>query len=113
MPTSLVSTGVRFPDNSTQTTAATGVPTRSWQSLTLANYTTYTNNFGLEIVVSARCNFNGNYGWTDQCLVNGVIIVQASWDAAYVRMTYLFNVPNGATYQVQFPTGVQAAFVLR
>jgi hypothetical protein len=113
MAVALISTGVHFPDNTIQTTAATGVPARSWYSLSLGNYTTYTNSFGLEITVAACCNFNGAYGWTDQCLVNGTVIVQASYDAAYARMTYLFEVPAGATYQVQFPTGVQFAYVLR
>lgn len=113
MSTSLISTGIRFPNNSIQTTAATGVPVRSWQALVLANNTTYTNSFGLEIVVSARCNYNGAFGWTDTCIVNGVTISQASWDSAFVRMTYFFEVPAGATYRVSFPTGVQTAFVLR
>lgn len=101
--------GIRFNDGSTQTTAAP----RSWQSLSMTNYTNMTNNFGREIVVAARCNPNGSYGWTDQCFVNDVVIVSASWDAAYVGMTYTFEVPAGATFRVNFPTGIQGVMVLR
>jgi hypothetical protein len=113
MPVSLISTGVQFPDNSIQTTAAAGLPIRSWQALTLANNTTYTNSFGLEIVVAAGSNYNGAFGWTDTCLVNGLTIVQNSYDSQFAAGGYIFQVPAGATYRVQFGTGVAYSRVLR
>lgn len=103
--------GVRFNDGSTQTTAAVGP--RSWQSLSMPNYTNITNTFGKEIFVSAWCNPNGAFGWTDQCFVDNVLIVVATWDAAVVGMSYVFPVPAGSTFRVEFPTGVRGAMVYR
>ena len=94
-------------------TSAGSISGRSWQSASMANNTNYTNSFGKEIVVAARCNANGSYGWYDYCYVNDVLIVQAYWNAAVVGMTYIFEVPAGATYRVNFPTGIAGVMILR
>jgi hypothetical protein len=112
MPVTLRNTDILFNDGTTQSTAA-GAIVRSWQSLTMSNNVNLTNSFGREIVVAARCNTNGSFGWTDQCFVNDVVIVSASWNAAVVGMTYIFEVPNGATYRVNFPTGIAGVMVFR
>jgi hypothetical protein len=104
-------TGITFNDNSTQSTAAGLV--RTWQSLTMSNNVNFTNTFGREIVVAARCNANGAYGWTDICYVNDIEIINATWNAAVVGMTYTFEVPNGATFRVNFPTGIAGVMVFR
>lgn len=111
MPVTVRGTDILFNDGTTQSTAAGG--SRSWQSASMANNTNYTNSFGKEIVVAARCNANGSYGWYDYCYVNDVLIVQAYWNAAVVGMTYIFEVPAGATYRVNFPTGIAGVMILR
>lgn len=111
MPVTIRNTDILFNDGTTQNTAAPGA--RAWQSGSLSNNTNATNSFGREITVAARCNTNGAYGWTDQCFVNDVVIVSASWNAAVVGMTYIFEVPAGATYRVNFPTGIAGVMILR
>jgi hypothetical protein len=109
--TKTFSSGVRFNDGTTQTTAAVGP--RSWQSLSMPNYTNVTNTFGKEIIVSVWCNPNGSFGWTDQCFVDNTLIVVATWDSAFVGMSYVFPVPAGSTFRVEFPTGVRGAMAYR
>lgn len=111
MPVSIRNTDILFNDGTTQSTAAGG--SRSWQSFSLGNNTNYTNSYGKEIVVAARCNSNGSYGWWDYCYVNDVTIVAAYWNAAVVGMTYIFEVPPGATFRVNFPTGVAGCMLFR
>jgi hypothetical protein len=111
MPVTIRNTDILFNDGTTQSTAAGAA--RSWQAASLSNNTNATNTFGREIVVSARCNTNGSYGWTDQCFVNDVVIVSAFWNSVVAGPTYIFEVPAGATYRVNFPTGIAAVLIYR
>ena len=103
--------GLTFNDASTQSTAA--ISARSWQTGSLSNNVNATNTYGKEIIVAASCAANGSYGWNDYCYVNDVLIINAYWNAAVVGMTYVFPVPAGATYRVNFPTGITAVMLYR
>jgi hypothetical protein len=98
MAVTLVSTGVQFPDNSIQTTAAPstiGVG-QTWQNVVASRAagTTYTNSTGKTIQVGIR-----SQGANAVLRVNGVIAAQSGVNDAGNFIGAL--VPPGNTYQLQ------------
>lgn len=85
---------------------------QSWQAITLANNTTYTNTTGRTVAITARCNGTGSFAFSDSVTVNGTEILFSSYDGVFLITTYFFIVPNNQTYRVSFGTGVAGAWML-
>lgn len=98
MAVTLVSTGIQYPDATTQTTAAT--PTigfgQTWVDVVASRAagTTYTNSTGRSIQVGIR-----SQGQAAVLRVNGVIAAQSGINNASNFIGAI--VPNGNTYQLQ------------
>lgn len=92
MPTSLVSTGVQFPDNSIQTSASIGSG-QTWQDVAASRAagTTYTNTTGRSISVGIR-----SQGGSAILTVGGVIAARSSINNASNFIGAI--VPDNTTY---------------
>lgn len=86
---------------------------QSWQSVSLSNNVTYTNNTGGTIMVAARNVGTGGFQLVDEVYVNGNRIIYAAWDAVAMTNTYVFIVPNGQTYRVNYNTGLAEVWILK
>ena len=94
MPTSLVSTGVQFPDNSIQTSASASIGSgQTWQNVAASRAagTTYTNSTGRSIQVGIR-----SQGGSAILTVGGVIAARSGINNASNFIGAI--VPNNTTY---------------
>lgn len=103
MPTQVTSTGVVFPDASTQTTAIGGSLgySQTYQNVTSSRAlaTNYTNSTGKTIYVKCACSLSGNA--VTNITVNGVTWTAQTYSAAYsCTWSVWFAVQNGQTYQI-------------
>ena len=104
MSTQLISTGIQFPDATTQTTAAAGLGDgQTWQNVkaSRAINTTYTNSTGrtIYVVVGVKNNISNPQSWT--FTIDGFSISEYMWELTVDRATAIFSfpVPNGSTYR--------------
>lgn len=103
MPTQATSSGIVFPDSTTQTSAAAlGLGnSQSWTDVTgsRALSTNYTNSTGKPIQLCVRCNLSGNA--VTNVTINGVTWTAQTYSAPNsCSVPIWFIVQAGATYQV-------------
>lgn len=104
MSTTLISTGITFPDNTTQTTAgnALGVG-QTWQNMTgsRTNNVTYTNSTTKPIMVSV-VGSAGNVPGDIQLSINGTLTQRqyTDPDSSNLIQTVWGIVVAGATYRI-------------
>jgi hypothetical protein len=114
MATTLTSTGITFPDSTTQTTAASGGGSsigvdQTWQDVTGSRSlnTTYTNDTGKPIQVTASIQAQSTLSTKRAiAVVNGVTILESyTQDCCgipqYSWFPLSFIVPAGNTYQLR------------
>ena len=106
MSTSLVSSGVQYPDGTTQTTAFTVAYTpigvgQTWTQYTAAsgqrvNNTNYTNSTGRPIMISIMCR--GDEGQSN-LYINDVLF---SWEGGDLnnQSPLVAIIPNGSYYKI-------------
>lgn len=102
------SSGIKFPDGTTQTTAGLGIG-QTWQDVTTSRAlgTTYTNSTGKPIHVCVSVAIVA--GNAVQLSVGSVVVAQCSGNSAtiiYANINAI--VPNGQTYNASFFVGSSA-----
>lgn len=102
-------TGVVFPDNTTQASAGTAFASnQTWQAVTRSVGVTYTNSTGKPIVVSIG-RYGGD-GSVTTIYVNGNVAGSATVDRYGGSEQMVTVVPNGSTYQVNNNYGTHSGW---
>lgn len=97
--------GLIFPDNTTQATAGTAfAANQTWQAVSRSSGVTYTNSTGKPIVVSVA-RYGGN-GSQTTLYVGGNIAGQVQVDQYGGSEQMVTIVPNGATYAIYNSNGI-------
>ena len=105
MSTQLISTGIQFPDATTQTTAAAGLGDgQTWQDVTASRAinTTYTNSTGRTIYVVVYYQTSQG-GATSTFTLDGYAYSNYAYNINIANYwaynTWAFVIPNGSTYR--------------